>query len=148
MNLIEKSLEIALQAHAGQTDKAGRPYILHPLRIMARMVTTEELSVALLHDVLEDSEWTVEALLQAGIPQTVVDAVQCLTKVPGEDYEQFIQRVRSNPLASKIKQADIEDNIDVLRLDSLAEEDIERVKKYHAAWNVLDKEATKPKSSK
>lgn len=138
MNLIEKSLEIALQAYSGQTDKAGRPYILHPLRVMAKVATDEEMAVALLHDVIEDSEWTADSLLDAGIPMTVVDAVQCLTKNAGEDYGQFIQRVLTNKLAVKIKMADIEDNIDVLRLDSLAGKDMERVKKYHTAWKVLD----------
>ena len=139
MSLIEKSLHIALQAHAGQIDKAGKPYILHPLRIMTKMATEEEMSVALLHDVIEDTEYTLESLLDAGIPLTVVDAVQCLTKMYGEDYEQFIQRVLTNELAVKVKMADIEDNLNVLRLKTLGDGDLERVKKYHAAWNMLDK---------
>jgi len=138
MNLIEQSLKIALQAHAGQTDKAGQAYILHPLRIMAKMDTDEERSVALLHDVLEDSEHTPESLLQAGIPSNIIDAVQCLTKHDDEDYEQFIQRVLTNDLAVKVKMADIHDNLQVLRLDKLTDDDLERVKKYHAAWKVLD----------
>ncbi|MBW1971035.1 MAG: GTP pyrophosphokinase [Deltaproteobacteria bacterium] len=138
MNLIEKSLEIALQAYSGKTDKAGRPYILHPLRLMAKMETDDERSVALLHDVIEDSEFTAIPLREAGIPLRIVVAVQCLTKLDGESYEQFIQRVLTNELAVKVKMADIQDNLDVLRLDKLTDDDLERVRKYHAAWKVLD----------
>ena len=138
MNLIEKSLKIALTAHTGKTDKAGRPYILHPLRLMAKMDTDEEMSVALLHDTIEDSPLTAESLIHAGIPSTIVDAVQCLTKVDGEDYDQFIQRVLKNELAVKVKKADIEDNLNLLRLNTLTVDDLERVRKYFSAWKRLD----------
>ena len=138
MNFIEKSLSIALQAHAGQVDKAGKPYILHPLRLMAKMETDEEMAVALLHDTIEDSPLTAESLLDAGIPSKIVDAVQSLTKSYGEDYQQFIQRVLKNELAVKVKKADIQDNLNVLRLDSIGDSDLARVKKYHEAWKVLD----------
>lgn len=137
MKLIEKSLQIALQAHTGQTDKAGQAYVLHPLRIMAKMHTEEEMSVALLHDVIEDSDISAASLLDSGIPIAIVDAVECLTKLDGENYAQFIQRVLTNRLAVKIKMADIEDNIQVLRMDSLSDADLERVKKYHTAWKTL-----------
>ena len=138
MNLIEKSLSIALDAHAGQTDKTGRPYILHPLRIMAKMDADEEMAVALLHDTIEDSDHTAESLLNAGMPSDIVDAVECLTKVYGEDYEQFIERVMKNELAVKVKKADIEDNLNVLRLNKLIDDDLKRVRKYHEAWKRLD----------
>ena len=81
MSLIEKSLAIALKAHSEQTDKARQPYILHPLRLMAKMHTDEEMSVALLHDVIEDSPLTAETLLNSGIPSNIVDAVQVLTSL-------------------------------------------------------------------
>lgn len=96
MNLIEKSLAIALKAHDGQTDKAEHSNISHPLRLMAKMDTDEEMAVALLHDCVEDSDHTAESLLNSGIPSTIVDAVQSLTKVYGEDYDQFIERVMKN----------------------------------------------------
>lgn len=86
MNIIEKSLDIALKAYSGQKDKAGKTYILHPLRIMNKMETEEEISVALLHDVIEDSNYTAEDLLNNNIPSDVVDAVQSLTKFKGESY--------------------------------------------------------------
>ncbi len=138
MDLIEKSLSIALQAHSQQIDKAGNPYILHPLRIMEKMDTEEEMCVAILHDTIEDSPLTAESLLDAGIPSNIVEAVQVLTKTDGEDYQQFIQRVLKNELAVKVKKADIQDNLNVLRLDTLTDDDLERVRKYHKAWKRLD----------
>lgn len=86
MNIIEASLEIALKAHSGQCDKAGKTYLLYPLRLMSKMKTEEEMSVALLHDVIEDSDFTAEDLLNNGIPSSIVNAVQCLTKKQGENY--------------------------------------------------------------
>ena len=137
MDLIEKSLGIALKAHSGQKDKAGKTYILHPLRIMSKMGTEHEMAVALLHDVIEDSDYTSEDLQREGIPSDVVEAVKLLSKVDGESYDQFIDRVIKNPLASKVKIADIEDNINILRLESVGEKDFERVAKYHRAWKKL-----------
>ena len=137
MNLIEKSLDIALRVYTGQKDKAGKTYILHPLRLMNRMESDEEMAVALLHDVIEDSEMTEHDLLNEGIPTNVVDAVKCLTKDSGEDYDDFINRVSKNALASKIKIVDIEDNINILRLKTLSEKDLMRIAKYHRAWNEL-----------
>ena len=137
MNLIEKSLQIALRAYTGQKDKAGKTYILHPLRLMNRMESDEEMAVALLHDVIEDSEITEKDLLKEGIPSEVVDAVKCLTKRKGESYDDFITRVSKNDLASKIKIVDIEDNIDILRLNKLTEKDLKRIAKYHKAWKKL-----------
>ena len=139
MNLIEKSLEIALKAYAGQRDKAGKTYILHPLRIMSKMTTEEEMAVALLHDVIEDSDYTEQDLLNSGIPSEVVNAVLCLTKKSGEDYETFIKRVLNNPLASKVKKADIEDNINILRLNRVNNKDLQRIARYHRAWHILEK---------
>ena len=134
MNIIEKSLEIALMAYAGQKDKADKTYILHPIRLMNQMETEEEMAVALLHDVIEDSEFTEEDLLNEGIPPRVVDAVICLSKLDGENYNDFINRVVENDLASKIKIVDIEDNINILRLNKLTEKDLNRIAKYHEAW--------------
>ena len=140
MKLIEASLTIALRAYAGKVDKAGREYILHPLRVMAKMKTDEEMSAALLHDVLEDSEITAEELHTEGIPAQVVEAVQYLSKHENEDYQDFVARLKKNGLAAKVKLADIEDNIDVLRLNSLGENDLARIKKYHSAWRFLMEE--------
>jgi len=137
MDIIEKSLSIALIAYSGKKDKAGKTYILHPLRVMEKMDTELEMAVALLHDVIEDSDYTAEDLLSEGIPSSVVDAVQSLSKLHNESYDEFVDRVMENPLASKVKMADIEDNINILRLDSIDEKDLNRVAKYHKAWKKL-----------
>ena len=141
MKLIEKSLEIALRAYAGKTDKAGREYILHPLRVMAKMQTDLERSVALLHDVIEDSDITAEQLLDEGIPAEIVEAVQYLSKQENEEYLDFVVRAKKNRLAAKVKIADIEDNIDILRLSSLNEQDLARIRRYHSAWHLLQEES-------
>lgn len=138
MHLIELSLEIALKAYSSQTDKAGKPYILHPLRLMAKMDTDEERSVALLHDVIEDSDLTEQDLLSYGIPPNIIDAVKLLSKKEGESYEDFINRISFNELASKVKMADIEDNMNLLRLDVISSKDLARVAKYHNAWKQLN----------
>ena len=142
MDVIEKSLKIALKAYAGQLDKAGKAYILHPIRIMLQMDSDYEMAVALLHDVVEDSNCSGNDLLAEGIPPDVVDAVLALSKRDGETYDQFIDRVAGNALAVKVKLADIEDNINVLRLDSVGDKDLERVAKYHKAWKKLKKLST------
>ncbi|MFI3218540.1 MAG: GTP pyrophosphokinase [Methylococcales bacterium] len=138
MTIIEKSLAIALRAHTGITDKAGHAYILHPLRIMAKMTTEIEMSAALLHDVIEDSDITALDLLSEGIPSVVVEAVLCLTKQSGENYHDFVLRAKQNPIARKVKIADIEDNINVLRITNLTEKDLARIAKYHTAWHFLN----------
>jgi (p)ppGpp synthase/HD superfamily hydrolase len=101
------------------------------------MDTDDEMAVALLHDTIEDAPFTAKSRLDAGIPSNIVDAVQVLTKIDGEDYEQFIERVLKNELAVKVKKADIEDNMNILRLDTLNDADLKRVRKYHDAWKVL-----------
>lgn len=138
MNIIEKSLKIALQAYAGQTDKAGQTYILHPLRIMGKMETEDEMSVALLHDVIEDSKLTAQDLINEGIPSNIVNAVSLLTKSDAQTYEEFIKNLAESPLAIKIKKTDIEDNINTLRLNEINASDLERVAKYHKAWKFLE----------
>jgi len=127
-----------LDAYRGQIDKAGETYILHPLRLMARMDTKEEMSVALLHDVVEDSEYTPEMLTNEGIPEDVVKAVAYLTKQDGKSYEDFTERVLENSLAAKIKKADIEDNLNILRLEKVDEKDLKRIAKYHKAWHSIN----------
>ncbi|WP_200250053.1 hypothetical protein [Lamprobacter modestohalophilus] len=138
MHFLDAALKIATAAHAGQTDKAGRPYILHPLRVMAAMDTNDERSVAVLHDVIEDTDYDVDGLIEAGIPAPIAEAVACLSKRDGEDYPAFIARVLENPLAARVKRADVADNIDVLRLQSLRDKDLVRVARYHRAWHQLN----------
>ena len=128
---------MAVEAHAGQTDKAGEPYILHPLRLMLRFDTSEEMIAAVLHDVIEDTELTLEDLRAAGFSDDVLDAISCLTRNPDESYEAFAQRAKANPIARRVKIADIEDNINVLRLAELSDRSLDRVRRYHGAWRML-----------
>lgn len=133
MHYLETAIEFALQAHAGQTDKAGAPYILHPLRVMTAMTTDETRAAAVLHDVLEDSDTTADDLLKAGIPERVVTAVKALTKRPGEDYSDFVARCAENPIARTVKAADLRDNMDLSRLETVTEKDKARAAKYAQA---------------
>ena len=131
MSTLERAIEIARQAHAGQVDKAGADYIGHPLRVMEMGRTEEEKIVGVLHDVVEDSNWIFEMLEEEGFTPDIIEALKCLTKVSeDENYDDFIARVMTNPLAVKIKLYDIEDNLDVSRLDSLTDADVARCKKY------------------
>ncbi len=133
MSDLNRAIEIAVQAHAGQVDKAGAPYILHPLRVMMRMETPETMMAAVLHDVVEDTDWTLEALKQEGFSPKVLDAVEHLTWRPEEEYEDFLERVTQNSMACAIKVADLEDNMDLTRIEKPGQKDFDRVKKYHKA---------------
>jgi hypothetical protein len=128
MNL-EKAIAIAVEAHAGQADKAGQPYILHPLRVMMRCGSDDAKTVAVLHDVVEDTGMTLDALRQAGFSDAIVEAVDGMTKRQDESYEDFVRRAGSNPLSREVKIADISDNLNVARLPELNDEDLMRVKK-------------------
>ncbi len=133
MSLIEKALAIALEAHKGQVDKAGKPYILHPLRLMTGLEDEIEMIAALLHDVIEDSDITAEDLKRAGIPEEVIEIIGYLTKQTGEDYDDFIERISNHRKASRVKIKDIEDNMDISRLETIGEVDLARLAKYHKA---------------
>lgn len=134
---VEDAVSIAARAHRGQTDKAGAPYLLHPLRMMLRMETEAAMMAAVLHDVVEDTGWTLERLRGEGFPDEVVEAVDCLTRREGESYEEFVERARANPIARRVKIADLEDNMNVRRFGRLGAKDLERLEKYHRAWCVL-----------
>jgi (p)ppGpp synthase/HD superfamily hydrolase len=136
-NYVEKALKLALEIHAGQVDKAGKPYILHPLRLMLKFSTDDEMITALMHDVVEDGDITLADLEELGFNKYVVSAIDCLTKRDNESYEAFISRINQNSLAKKIKIEDLKDNMDLTRLDSISDKDIARVKKYHKALSVL-----------
>jgi (p)ppGpp synthase/HD superfamily hydrolase len=137
MSSLEKAISIAAQAHDGQRDKAGAPYILHPLRVMMKMTTESERITAVLHDVIEDTGWAIERLVQEGFDPAILAAVDCLTKREGEGYEAFIQRVQLNPLAVKVKIADLEDNMDGSRLKEVTAADEKRIEKYRNALQEL-----------
>ena len=134
---LEDAISIAALAHRGQRDKAGAVYLLHPLRLMLRMDSEAAMMAAVLHDVVEDSDWTLEGLRERGFSEEVVEAIACLTHRDGENYEEFVERLKPNPLARRVKLADLEDNMNVLRIGQLGLKDLQRLEKYHRAWRVL-----------
>ncbi|MGD2171372.1 MAG: GTP pyrophosphokinase [Gammaproteobacteria bacterium] len=139
MNL-ERAIEIAVGAHKGAKDKAGAPYILHPLRMMFSVSTDEEKIVAVLHDVVEDSvDWDFDQLEKEGFSNTVIDALKSVTKVTeDEDYDSFIERASGNPIGRRVKIADLKDNLDVNRIRELTERDMRRINKYKKALARLE----------
>lgn len=136
-NLLKKALAIATKAHEGQTDKAGVPYILHPICVSNRCRTDEERIVAILHDTIEDTNVTPDYLLSEGFPKNIVEAVLSVTRNEGESYEDFVIRSKQNPIGRQVKIHDLEDNMDITRLQSLSEKDLERLNKYLKAYRVL-----------
>ena len=134
---LDRVIELAKQHHEGQTDKAGKPYIEHPLRVMNQVESEEEKIVAVLHDIVEDTDISLDDLRNEGFSEKVVSAVECLTKQDGENYDSYIERISFNPLAVKIKLADLEDNSDLTRLPEVTDKDLERIEKYDKALEKL-----------
>lgn len=131
--LLSRAVAIAAIAHQDQLDKAGAPYILHPVRLMMRGQTIEEQIAAVLHDVVEDSDWTLNLLAAEGFPLEIITALDCLTRRPEETYDQFLDRVLTHPLATHVKRYDLEDNMTLTRLENLSERDLQRLQRYHKA---------------
>ena len=137
MTLLERAIQIAVTAHAGQIGKDGSPYILHPLRLMLKMDSEEAKIVAVLHDVVEDTDVSFEDLSREGFPEPVLEALRFLTHDKDTPYEDYVERIKPHPLARKVKLADLEDNSDIRRLSGIEEKDLQRLKKYHRAWMIL-----------
>lgn len=135
--LLEKALRIAVEAHAGQVDKSGKPYIFHPLRVCCRCFTDEEKMVALLHDTIEDTEITTEDLLSEGFPPYIVEAILSISRNEDETYEEFVKRTGLNPLGRAVKLHDLEDNMDISRLEQVTEKVLDRLNKYIKAYRYL-----------
>ncbi len=137
MNL-ERAIQIAVEAHAGAKDRGGKAYILHSISVMMRCETDEEKIVAILHDVVEDTDWTFEALREEGFTETIIEALKTVTKhSEDEDYDEFIQRSLKNEIGRKVKIADLRENLDVTRIGELTDKDIERINKYKRALKTL-----------
>lgn len=135
MSTLARAIALAAQAHEQQKDKAGAPYILHPLRLMQKMHTDPEMIAAVLHDVVEDTEWTLDALRTEGFSPEILAAVDSVTHRQGETYDDYLARAAADPIGRKVKLADLEDNMDLRRLSELTEKDIERLQKYHRLWH-------------
>ena len=136
--MLERAIEIAVEAHKGQIDKGGSPYILHPLRVMMSVNGESEKIVAVLHDVVEDSDWTFDALLAEGFAVEAIEALKSVTKESeDEGYDLFIQRAMRNPIGRKVKIADLRDNLDVTRISDMTDKDVKRINKYKKALKLL-----------
>jgi len=136
-DLLERAITIAVRAHRGQRDFSGEPYVMHPIRVMLRVETVQQRIVAILHDVVEDTDCTMEDLRRQGFPEKLLKALDCVTKREGEDYEDFVKRSASDPIARRVKIADLEDNMDVRRRLKVKEKDARKLAKYLKAWREL-----------
>ena len=138
MSTLNRAIEIATSAHVGATDNYGAQYINHVTRVMNMGATDNEKIVGVLHDVIEDTHWTFEDLETEGFSKEVIDALRCVTKTSeDEDYQEFIRRVKINPLAAKVKLNDLTDNLDIKRMPEVLESDLKRLNKYLKAYNEL-----------
>ncbi|WP_244638155.1 GTP pyrophosphokinase [Clostridium fungisolvens] len=138
ISYLEKAICLAVDKHKGQTDKGGMPYILHPIYVMSKMENEIEKIVAILHDVVEDTDTTFEDLRNMGFSDEIVNVLDCLTRRESEDYFDYIDRIKTKPLAIKVKLADLEHNMDFRRIKDITDEDIiKRTRKYKQAWDEL-----------
>ena len=138
MSTLQRAIEIATEAHKGQFDKSGKDYIGHPLRVMEMGKNEEERIVGVLHDVIEDTPWSFEMLEAEGFSSEIIAALKCVTKISeNENYDDFIERVKKNPLAVAVKINDLTDNMDIRRLPYLSDKDVKRLKKYLKAYKKL-----------
>ena len=129
------AIQIAVNAHAEQFDKGGKPYILHPLHLMKQLLFDPELAaIAVLHDVVEDSNITFEKLKQAGMSDRVIAALKLLTHQPKQLYDDYVQQICTNYDAIRVKRKDLEHNSDITRLRGIAQKDLIRMQKYHKAF--------------
>ncbi len=140
--LLAKMLVLATNAHDGQFDKGGNPYILHPLKVMHYLKSTDEelMCMALGHDIIEDTEVTYADLRDAGMTDRIIEGIRSLTKVKGETYDEYKDRVFANRDAMKVKMADLRHNTDIRRLKGITEKDIARMTKYHTFYMELKME--------
>ena len=136
--LTKLALSIATRAHAGQVDKAGLPYIEHPIHVASSMETEAETCAALLHDVVEDTDLTFEDLASAGIPSDVINALKLLTHDSNIPYLDYVRQIKTDPIALKVKLSDLRHNSDASRLAHITEKDEERLRKYARAIAILE----------
>lgn len=137
MSTLERAIVIAAEAHAGQMDKAGAPYVLHPLRMMLRLSTSDEMIAAVLHDVVEDCGLSLEMLRADGFSEQVLEAIDSVTRRAEESYEEFVLRAASNSIGRRVKLADLRDNSDLSRIKHPTARDYARVEKYRRAIETI-----------
>ena len=139
MSTLERAIAIAAEGHAGVKDKAGAPYIFHPLRMMLSLSSPDEHIVAVLHDVCEDCPgWTFDRLRAEGFADHIIAALDSVTKREGEEYEAFASRAAANPIGRRVKLADLADNCDISRIANPTERDFQRIEKYRLAIKLIE----------
>lgn len=135
--LTKKALRLCFEAHRDQLDKSGLPYVFHPFHLAEQMDTEETVCVALLHDVVEDTDYTLEDLIAMGFPKPVTDALALMTHDENVPYLDYVAKLKDNPVARQVKLADLKHNSDLTRLDRVDEKALERVEKYRKAMELL-----------
>lgn len=138
MPTLEDAIALAVEAHRGQVDHVDQPYILHPLRVMFRLEDELDRIVAVLHDVIEDTNLTLDDLRQQGYSEEVLAALDGVTRREDESYEDFVERSLAHPISRRVKLADLDDNMDIRRLSTpLNKQDFDRLQRYRRAWDRL-----------
>lgn len=135
--LTKKAMKICFKAHKDQKDKDGLPYVFHPFHVAEQMETEEEICTALLHDVVEDTDWTLERLAAEGFPPSVLAALALLTHDDETPYLEYVARLKDNPIAAAVKLADLQHNSMPGRLTGKTEKDLARLEKYRQALEIL-----------
>ena len=139
--LTKKAMELAYTAHHGQVDKTGIPYIYHPIHLAEQMTSEETVCIALLHDVVEDTDITFDDLQKEGFSDEIIIALKLLTHTSGEPYMEYISKIKQNPLATEVKLADLKHISDLSRLDSVDDKALKRTEKYKKAIALLQENA-------
>lgn len=137
-NETKKALKLCFEVHKEQKDKSGLPYVFHPFHLADQMDDENSVIVALLHDVVEDSDKTFEDLIEMGFKHEIIDALKLLTHEEDVDYFEYVLKIKENELAKKVKLADLRHNSDTSRLDKMTEKDSQRVHKYRKAIEILE----------
>jgi Guanosine polyphosphate pyrophosphohydrolases/synthetases len=136
-SLTNKAIKVAFQAHEGQLDRSGLPYVLHPIHLAEQMKDEDTCVAALLHDVVEDTDITLEDLKKYGFTEAQLEAVRLLTHLEGVDYFDYVRGLKDNPIARAVKIEDLKHNSDLTRLEKVTEKDLERLEKYKKAMEIL-----------
>lgn len=136
--LTKKALKLSFTAHKDQVDKSGIPYVYHPYHLAEQMETEETIVVALLHDVVEDTDYTFNDLQKMGFPDSVIEALRLMTHDPKIPYLDYVKKMKANPVASAVKLADLKHNSDLSRLNRIDETALARVQKYEKAIQILE----------
>lgn len=136
--MTKKALRLSFDAHKDQVDKSGIPYVYHPFHLAEQMESEETVTVALLHDVVEDTDYTIEDIIAMGFPKPVTDALALMTHDKTVPYMDYVAKIKTNPIAKAVKLADLRHNSDNSRLEYVDEKVLRRIRKYHDAIELLE----------